>query len=120
MFRCPNTGANSRRGIEIAAATFEQLPDIRSRIKCPVCSLDQSVRVKRGSVTQLLPPRRSPGCLSITEVLRTIRSFREPKLSGEGRTLGRYTALSGLFSTDVWFSELSGVTNSSLVTPCLR
>ena len=27
-------------GVEMDAASFERLPDIRSRIKCPVCNLD--------------------------------------------------------------------------------
>jgi hypothetical protein len=40
MFRCPNTGRELSTGIEMDAATFEQLPDIRSQIKCPACSLD--------------------------------------------------------------------------------
>jgi hypothetical protein len=42
MFRCPNTGTELSTGIEIDAATFEQLPDIRSYIRCPVCKVDHS------------------------------------------------------------------------------
>jgi hypothetical protein len=40
MFRCPKTGRELSTGIEMDAATFEQLPDIRSRIKCPICNVD--------------------------------------------------------------------------------
>ena len=40
MFRCPKTGSELSTGIEMDVATFEQLPDIRSSIKCPVCALD--------------------------------------------------------------------------------
>lgn len=46
MVRCPNTGRELSAGIEMDAATFEQLPDIRSQISqiiiCPVCKLDHS------------------------------------------------------------------------------
>jgi hypothetical protein len=42
MVRCPTTGRELSTGIEMDAATFEQLPDIRSQIKCPVCNLDHS------------------------------------------------------------------------------
>lgn len=40
MFKCPNTGRELSTGIEMDAATFEQLPDIHSHLKCPICSLD--------------------------------------------------------------------------------
>jgi hypothetical protein len=40
MVRCPNTGRELSTGIEIDAATFEKLPDIRSPMKCPACGLD--------------------------------------------------------------------------------
>ena len=40
MVRCPNTGRVLSTGIEMDAATFEELPDIRSQIMCPVCKLD--------------------------------------------------------------------------------
>jgi hypothetical protein len=40
MVRCPATGRELSTGVEMDAATFERLPDIRSRIKCPVCYLD--------------------------------------------------------------------------------
>ena len=40
MVRCPNTGREFSTGVEMDAATFERLPDIRSQIRCPVCSLD--------------------------------------------------------------------------------
>jgi hypothetical protein len=42
MVRCPTTGRELSTGIEMDAAKFEQLPDIRSQIKCPVCNLDHS------------------------------------------------------------------------------
>jgi hypothetical protein len=37
---CPNTGRELSTGIEMDAATFAQLPDIRSHANCPICSLD--------------------------------------------------------------------------------
>ena len=40
MVRCPATGRELSTGVEMDAATFERLPDIRSLIKCPVCSSD--------------------------------------------------------------------------------
>ena len=42
MVRCPNTGRELSTGVEMDAATFERLPDIRSQIRCPVCSLDHT------------------------------------------------------------------------------
>jgi hypothetical protein len=40
MVRCPTTGRELSTGVEMEAATFEQLPDIRSTIECPLCGLD--------------------------------------------------------------------------------
>ena len=40
MVRCPTTGRELSTGIEIDAATFEHLPEIRSQIRCPICRLD--------------------------------------------------------------------------------
>ena len=40
MVRCPTTGRELSTGIEMVAATFEQLPDIRSKITCPICRLE--------------------------------------------------------------------------------
>jgi hypothetical protein len=40
MVRCPNTGRELSTGIEMDAATFEQLPEIRSQIICPLCKLN--------------------------------------------------------------------------------
>ena len=40
MVRCSTTGRELSTGIEMVAATFEQLPEIRSQITCPVCKLD--------------------------------------------------------------------------------
>jgi hypothetical protein len=40
MFRCLNTGRELSTGIEMDAATFKQLPDICTHIRCPVCSFD--------------------------------------------------------------------------------
>ena len=38
--RCPNTGRELSTGVEMDAATFERLPEVRSQISCPVCGLD--------------------------------------------------------------------------------
>ena len=40
MVTCPSTGRELSTGIEMDAATFEQLPDIRSKMTCPICKLD--------------------------------------------------------------------------------
>jgi hypothetical protein len=40
MVRCPKTGRELSTGIEMDAATLEQLPDIRSMIECPVCRVE--------------------------------------------------------------------------------
>jgi hypothetical protein len=42
MVRCPTTGRELSTGVEMDAATFGRLPDIRSPITCPVCSLDHN------------------------------------------------------------------------------
>jgi hypothetical protein len=36
--RCPNTGRELSTGIEMDAPTFEKLTNIRSQMRCPVCS----------------------------------------------------------------------------------
>ena len=73
MVRCPKTGRELSTGIEMDAAGLERLPDIRSRIECPVCRVEHvwSI-VRRGSITHLLS-LRSPGCSLTTEALRTIK-----------------------------------------------
>jgi hypothetical protein len=40
MVRCPKTGHELSTGVEMAAATFAQLPDIASRVRCPACGHD--------------------------------------------------------------------------------
>lgn len=40
MVRCPNTGHELSTGVEMDKATFQQLCDIRSQMKCPICGLD--------------------------------------------------------------------------------
>ena len=40
MIRCPNTGREFSTGIEMDAATFEQLSDTRSQLMCPVCRVN--------------------------------------------------------------------------------
>jgi hypothetical protein len=40
MVRCPATGRELSTGVEMDAAIFGRLPDIRSRMRCPVCSRD--------------------------------------------------------------------------------
>ena len=42
LVRCPTTGRELSTGVEMDAATFERLPDIRSQIKCPACNLDHT------------------------------------------------------------------------------
>ena len=40
MVRRPKTGRELSTGIEMDAAGLERLPDIRSRIECPVCRVE--------------------------------------------------------------------------------
>lgn len=40
MVRCPTTGCELSTGVEMDAATFATLPDIRAHIKCPACRRD--------------------------------------------------------------------------------
>jgi hypothetical protein len=40
MVRCPTTGRELSTGVEMDTATFERLPDIHSRIKCPLCRVN--------------------------------------------------------------------------------
>ena len=42
MVRCPTTGRELSTGIEMDAATFESLPEIRAQIECPVCRSDHN------------------------------------------------------------------------------
>jgi hypothetical protein len=42
MVRCPATGRELSTGIEMDAATFERLPEIRAQIRCPACCLDHT------------------------------------------------------------------------------
>ena len=37
MVRRPTTGRELSTGVEMDVATFEQLPDIRSQLDCPIC-----------------------------------------------------------------------------------
>ena len=56
MVKCPNTGRELSTGIEMDAATFKRLPDIRSQLMCPICnSTIYGRRAMHGSVTRLLP-----------------------------------------------------------------
>jgi hypothetical protein len=59
MVRCPNTGRELSTGIEMDAATFEQLPDIRSHIECPVCRLDHIWSTRKAWLGN--PPPSVPG-----------------------------------------------------------
>jgi hypothetical protein len=43
MVRCPATGRDLSTGVEMDAATFERLPEIRSRMKCPACGIDHTL-----------------------------------------------------------------------------
>ena len=40
MVRCPVTGRELSTGVEMDAATFERLPEIRAQIRCPACGRD--------------------------------------------------------------------------------
>ena len=40
MVRCPKTGRELSTGIEMDSVTLERLPNIRSKIECPVCGVE--------------------------------------------------------------------------------
>jgi hypothetical protein len=40
MVKCATTGRELSTGVEMDSATFEQLPELASRLKCPICGLD--------------------------------------------------------------------------------
>jgi hypothetical protein len=42
MVRCPTTGGEISTGVEMDAATFGQLAEIRSQMKCPLCGVDHT------------------------------------------------------------------------------
>jgi hypothetical protein len=42
MVKCPATGRELSTGIEMDAATFAQLPEIRAQIVCPACGQDHT------------------------------------------------------------------------------
>jgi len=46
MFRCPATRRELSTGIEMDAATFKQLPNVRSLMRCPICKIDHSWSTK--------------------------------------------------------------------------
>jgi hypothetical protein len=56
MVRCPNTGRELSTGVEMDAATFERLPDIRSQISCPVCNLDHAWSTREAWLGNPAPP----------------------------------------------------------------
>jgi len=59
MFRCPDTERELSTGIEMDAATFEQISDVRSQIKCPVCGIDHSWSMSEawlGNPAPSMPP----------------------------------------------------------------
>jgi hypothetical protein len=63
MVRCPATGRELSTGVEMDAATFERLPDIRSRIKCSVCNLDHDWSTRDAWLGNPARPRQPfPGC----------------------------------------------------------
>jgi hypothetical protein len=68
MVRCPVTIRELSTGVEMDAATFERLPDIRSRIKCPVCNLGMTGQRARSSLGLKLcqQPRLATPLLSWT------------------------------------------------------
>jgi hypothetical protein len=63
MFKCPNTGRELSTGIEMDAATFEQLPDIHSHLKCPVCSLDHIWSTSFDALMSAIDPERTSASL---------------------------------------------------------
>jgi hypothetical protein len=55
MVRCPTTGQEFSTGVEMDAATFEQLPDIHSQMKCPVCGLDHTWSIREAQLGNPAP-----------------------------------------------------------------
>ncbi len=42
MIKCPNTGQAIATGIETDPNSFEQIPDVLGRARCPLCGLEHS------------------------------------------------------------------------------
>jgi len=40
MVRCPITGRELSTGVQMDARTFEQLPETRTQLTCPICKID--------------------------------------------------------------------------------
>lgn len=58
LVRCPKTGRELSTGVEMDAATFAKLPDIRSQITCPICGLSHDWSVREAWLDN--PPPSTP------------------------------------------------------------
>jgi hypothetical protein len=57
-----NTGRELSTGIEMDAETFERLPDIRSKLMCPICKFDHIWSAREAcSISRRHPPPRLGG-----------------------------------------------------------
>ena len=62
MIRCPGTGRPVFTGIEIERTSFNQLPEVEARLRCPLCG-GEHVWTKRGAwlgLSDMAPRRRRP------------------------------------------------------------
>ena len=69
MVRCPKTGRELSTGIEMDAATLAQLPDIRSKIECPLCRVEHIWSTREAWLDN--PPPDAPaqmGCEVLSSV----------------------------------------------------
>jgi hypothetical protein len=106
MVRCPTTGRELSTGVEMDTATFERLPDIHSRIKCPLCRVDHnwSTREAWPQVFSLLCVSRRCRHQNCDRQRQSQESGTESALTIAGPYQRKLTPISGPCSTkSIWF-----------------
>jgi hypothetical protein len=58
--RCPITGQDVATGIETDEASFNQIPDVLTRSRCPLCGLDHSWWKREARLRELGSPAIAP------------------------------------------------------------
>jgi hypothetical protein len=56
VVKCPQTGKMFSTGIQADAETFQNLPQVQTRSKCPHCGLDHLWRQRDAVLSDGLPP----------------------------------------------------------------
>jgi hypothetical protein len=57
MIKCPTTGAPVSTGIEVESETFDQLPSVGARLKCPACGAEHVWTRDDAWISGEQPPR---------------------------------------------------------------